>query len=195
MSSDASFADFLHQVRAGDDRAAAEFVKTYEPFIRRVIRFRMTDPRLNRTSDSADICQSVLASFFMRAAAGQYNLDEPVQLVGLLKRMARNKLAQQVRKQNAHRRDARRVAGAAVEDIAVADGGPSPSRLAAGKELLLEVQKRLSDEERQVAEMRGQGDGWADIAVKLGGTADGRRMQLTRALDRISQDLGLEESE
>jgi RNA polymerase sigma-70 factor (ECF subfamily) len=38
-----------------------------------------------------DICQSVLASFFVRAAVGQFELDRPEPLVGLLIGMARNK--------------------------------------------------------------------------------------------------------
>ena len=47
-------------------------------------RLRLTDPRLRRQYDSLDICQSVLASFFVRAAAGQYDLDRPEQLLKLL---------------------------------------------------------------------------------------------------------------
>ena len=68
----------------------------------------MQDERLGRVFDSMDICQSVLASFFLRAAAGQYDLDEPAQLVALLTRMARNKLSHRVREQQARRRDVRR---------------------------------------------------------------------------------------
>ena len=36
---------------------------------------------------------------------------------------------------------------------------------------------------------------WAEIARQLGGTPDGRRMQLTRALDRVSGELGLEDGD
>ena len=57
-----------------------------------------------RLLDSADICQSVLGSFFFRAAGGQYDLNEPSQLIRLLVVMARNKLNFQIRKQRAQRR-------------------------------------------------------------------------------------------
>ena len=98
MSEDALFADFLRRIRAGDAQAAAELVQQYERVIRLEVRARLHDPRLRRVLDSMDISQSVLASFFVRAAAGQYDLEGPEQLQGLLIGMVRNKLAFQVRK-------------------------------------------------------------------------------------------------
>jgi len=65
-----SFAEFIRRVRAGDERAAAELVERYEPAIRRAVRVRLRDPRLRRLIESVDICQSVLATFFVRAALG-----------------------------------------------------------------------------------------------------------------------------
>ena len=56
------------------------------------------------------------------------------------------------------------------------------------------AQRRLlTDEERQLAELRGEGLAWADIAEQLGGTPAGRRMQLTRAVDRVAGELGLDD--
>ena len=68
----------------------------------------------------------------------------------------------------------------------------TPSQIASGKELLHEVQRRLSEEERELAHRRAQGQTWDEIAAEMGGTPDGRRVQLARALDRVSQELGLE---
>src|SRR6266404_599838 len=99
MSETASFRDLLERVRASDQDAARELVQRYEPAIRRAVRFRLSDPRLGRLFDSMDICQSVLASFFVRAAGGQYDLQQPEQLLKLLVTMARNKLARQARAQ------------------------------------------------------------------------------------------------
>jgi hypothetical protein len=50
---------------------------------------------------------------------------------------------------------------------------------------------RLTPEERELAHRRGAGQGWAEIAAALGGTADGRRIQLRRAIDRVAPALGL----
>src|SRR5215813_13431984 len=90
----ADYTTFVRRVRAGDQDAAAELVRRYEPEIRLMVRtwLRLRDPRLRRVFDSMDVCQSVLASFFVRAAVGEYDLDQPQQLVRLLVGMARNKL-------------------------------------------------------------------------------------------------------
>src|SRR5947209_14849908 len=110
MSEEASAVELFGRLRAGDAEAAAELFRRYEPAIRRRVRvwLRLQDPRLRRVFDSMDICQSVLASFFLRAAAGQYDLEEPGQLIALLFRMAQHKLAHQVARQQAARRDVRR---------------------------------------------------------------------------------------
>ena len=142
-----------------------------------------------------DVCQSVLASFFVRAAAGQFDLDRPEQLTAVLVQMARHKLSGQVRRQTARRRDVRRTDGCEVEGVLVAAGGPTPSEHSAGRELLEEVRRRLSAEERRIADRRAGGDDWPTIAAELGGTPDGRRMQLARALDRVAEQLGLDHSD
>src|SRR5262249_12530961 len=144
--------------------------------------------------ESMDICQSVLASFFVRAASGQFELESPEQLLKLLTAMARNKLTSQARKQHAQRRDTRRVSsGDDVADRLVAAGG-SPSIQVEARDLLQEVHRRLSPEERRLLEMRNQGYDWAAIASELGGTAEALRRRLSRALDRVSQELGLDDA-
>src|SRR5262249_40448482 len=68
------------------------------------------------------------------------------------------------------------------------------SRIFAGRELLGEVLRRLGDEERQMFDRRSDGRAWDEIAAELGGTPDGRRVQLARALDRVDRELGLTEA-
>src|SRR3954470_9306646 len=102
------FADLLERVRRGDSDAASEIVRKYESAIRVAVRTRLSDPALRRQFDSMDVCQSVLASFFLRAAAGQYDLRDPAQLVALLTKMARNKVAMRARHEYREKRDVRR---------------------------------------------------------------------------------------
>jgi RNA polymerase sigma factor (sigma-70 family) len=195
MSELNTFTDFLRRIRAGDEQAAAELVRQYEPLIRREVRLRLDDQRLRRLFDSMDVCQSVLASFFLRTAAGEYDLESPAQLIKLLVKMAHNKVASAARREHRQLRDSRRAhAEGGTELAGVADDSPSPSELIAGKELLSQLQQRLSTEERQLVELRGDGLSWADVASRLGGTAQARRMQLARALKRVGRELGLEET-
>jgi len=189
------FVELLARVRAGDPDAAAELVRRYEPAIRVVVRARLVDPNLRRHFDSLDVCQSVLGSFFVRAAAGQYDLAEPGQLVALLAKMTRNKVAMQARRHRQAKRDARRTTGGDDALAATASAEPSPFAVVANRELLAAVLGRLSDEEREIARRRGDGQEWGQIAEELGGTADGRRKQFARAMDRVGTALGLDEEE
>jgi RNA polymerase sigma factor (sigma-70 family) len=193
MPDDATFAEFIRRIRSGDEQAAAELVRRYESAIRMEVRLHVSDPRLYRVSDSMDICQSVMASFFLRAVAGQYDVETPGQLAGLLLSITRHKVAQQARRQRARRRDNRRVVAIEDEVHDVVDGDPSPSRVYAGRELLQELRRRLTDEERLLADLRGQGCGWAEIAERVGGTPKARCKQLARAVTRVARDLGIDE--
>ena len=58
----------------------------------------------------------------------------------------------------------------------------TPSRLASGRELLQKFRELLTDDERQIADLRARGTDWAGVAALLGGTPDGRRKQLARAV-------------
>src|SRR5262245_19863177 len=92
MSEVTQFQELISRMRAGDGEAAAELVRCYEPAIRRIVRLRLNDSRLQRVFDSMDVCQSVLGSFFVRAALGQFDLSTPEQLLKLVAQMARHKV-------------------------------------------------------------------------------------------------------
>jgi RNA polymerase sigma-70 factor (ECF subfamily) len=192
MSENNAFRDLIRRVRAGDQQAAAELLRRYEPVIRRTVRVRLVDRRLGRLFDSMDICQSVLGSFFVRAALGEYELDEPAQLLKLLARMVRHKVATQARKQQRLCRDHRRTA-ASPDAADRAEAGPTPSQQVAGAELLQKFREHLTEDERAVAEQRALGREWADIAAERGGSPEALRKQLTRAVARVARRLGLDE--
>jgi RNA polymerase sigma-70 factor (ECF subfamily) len=191
-----NYNDFIQRVRQGDERAAEDLVRRYEPEIRLEIRtwLRLRDPRLRRVLDSMDICQSVMASFFVRAAVGDFDLEKPRQLIQLLVGMARNKLADRVRHHQRKRRDVRRVGASDPQEEMPAEVQETPSQIASNRELLELFRAKLSDEERRLADLRAMGSDWAAIAQEVGGTAEGRRKQLSRAITRIAGELGLDAS-
>jgi RNA polymerase sigma-70 factor (ECF subfamily) len=189
------FATFLRRIRAGDQQAATELYQRFGPIIRREVRLRLANTALRRLLDSMDVCQSVLASFFLRATADEYELNGPQDLIKLLAKMARNKFDFQARKHLARKRDVRQQSSTSVEEVNPVRRGPSPSQVIAAQELLGEVRQRLSDEERDLAERRAAGQEWVAIAAEVGGTPDGLRMRLARALDRVEQQLGLREAD
>jgi RNA polymerase sigma-70 factor (ECF subfamily) len=192
VSDDSSFHRFIRRIRAGDARAAEELVRQYEPVIRRQVRYAMTDPRLGRLFDSVDICQTVLASFFFRATLGQYDLDSPESLLKLLTTMTRRKVALKARRYRSRPADRQRVEGGGLEGQAARE--PSPSEQIARRDLAQEVRRRLSAEEQQLATLRiDEGQAWPDIAARLGGTAEARRKQWERAVERLAGELRIDE--
>jgi RNA polymerase sigma-70 factor (ECF subfamily) len=193
MAEDSPFQKLICRVRAGDQEAAAQLVREYEPAIRRAARVWSVDPRLRRVFDSMDICQSVFASFFVRTALGQYELDRPEQLLKLLVNMSRKKLADHARTEGAARRDYRRAKAGGDRHKNLAAAGESPSQEVAGAELLKEFRKRLSEDERQLAEQRSLGLDWSEIAAGRGASPEALRKQLARAVDRVASELGMDE--
>lgn len=191
MDSEQSFHDLIQSVRSGNELAAAELVRRYEPEIRREVKFLLRDQSLRRHFDSMDICQSVLGSFFIRASLGQYDLERPEQLLRLLVSMTRNKLTDAVRRQSTMSRSTRREIDGEALDLAGRE--VSPSQVVSRRELVHEFQKRFSPEERRLVELRDLGRQWTEIAAELGGTAEARRKQLARAVGRIAHDLGLDD--
>jgi hypothetical protein len=62
MPSDPPFAEFIHRIRQGDEQAAAELVRRYEPAIRLEVRMRLgrNDPAGTRSCLRQDVRTSRL---------------------------------------------------------------------------------------------------------------------------------------
>lgn len=192
LGMDDDFEQLIGRVRAGDPDAAVILVKDYESAVRVAVRARLFDPELRRQFDSTDICQSVLGSFFVRVAAGQFDLQRPSQLVALLTKMARNKIAGQARYHRQKRRDIRRKES---QDgtITQLTSGPDPAQQAQAKELLERMWQSMDLELREIASRRLDGQSWEQVAMEIGGTAGARRKQFERGLDEIAERLGIDE--
>jgi DNA-directed RNA polymerase specialized sigma24 family protein len=153
----------------------------------------LTSPVINRVLDSGDVSQLVLVALLSRLQAGDLEVEHQAQLLALLATLARRQTASQARRFLARRRTADQALSQSVDNVDPIDPRPNPEEQAVWRDMWSEVAQRLSAEERRVAERRGEGLEWSEIAHELGGTADGRRMQVRRALDRVAADLGLSE--
>jgi RNA polymerase sigma factor (sigma-70 family) len=187
------FRDLIQRVRNKDEDAARELTERYANVIRRVVRMHLRDARLRQVMDSMDVCQSVLASFFVRTALGQYELETPEHLINLLTTIARNKLMNQVNRHRAQRRDVRKNVTTDTEGLTVLDRASDPSEQASAREILERVRSHLDQSERYLADQRAMGRTWQELAQELGGTDGALRKKLTRALDRVMSHLGIDE--
>ncbi len=189
------FTSLIARLRCGDAKAAEELFRQYELAVRMEVRHRMRDPRLRRTIDSMDICQSVFGSFFVRASLGQYDLKDPAEVINLLVGIARNKVRFQVRKERQQCRDNRRQEPLGQQHFETPACGPSPSEIVAGEELLQAARREMTEEERQLADRRAGGQSWDEVAAEMGGTAQSCRKKLERAIWRVVKRFGLDEED
>lgn len=183
------FLSLLERVRAGDPAAAAAIVHTYQPALMRMIRVRLADRRLRKLHGESDIFQSVMGSFFVRVALGQYELRGPEDLVKLLAVMVRNKVADKARRKDVAR-DGEPVDG--EDAVQVAAPGAGPGETVELRQLALAARARLSPELLRLVELRDDGLGWDAIAARVGGNAEALRKRLARAVDDVAVSLGVE---
>ena len=191
MPEQSQFQDLIRRVRDRDEAAAAELVKRYESAIRRVIRINLRDARMRRVLDSMDICQSVLASFFVRTALGQYELESPEQLLNLLVTIARNKLTNKTRAAGRSARLSPR--GGRRGTAGLLDPASDPSEQASAREILEKVRAGLNEDERYLAEQSRPGPRLEGAGRGAGRHAGSRPQEAHPRLDRVMADLGLDE--
>ena len=181
MPEDDEFPELIRRIRVGDTEAALELIRKYEPAIRREAHLRL-GPTLRPLFDSMDLCQSVLGSFFVRVAAGHYELESPAHLMGLLVTMTRNKVREKAR---------RRYESRLGENEPVAEGTNHAAHIL-NQDLLNEFRRRLSEDERLLWDRRSQDTSWKTIASELGSTTESLRQRYSRAIHRVARELDLE---
>lgn len=176
--------------RAGNEEAAKQLFERYTARLVALARGHI-DQRLARRVDPEDITQSAFRTFFRRARGGEFTFQDPDGVYRLLARITVNKTLDQVNFHRAAKRnfqreaDARNDAGDALE---VLGREPPPDVVHTFVDQLEHFLTRLSEQERQVLEMRMEGHTAEEIAKRLG-TYD---RKVYRILERIR---GLAEQE
>ena len=183
--------ELLGRIRAGEEAAAEEFVRIYEPYVRRVVRARLRIPGMRRVSDSSDLCQVVLASFLVGSAVGRYDVADIDGMKKLLARIAANRVVDLARKPE-FRKPVVPVGGDGAGGVEVIARGPGPASQVALHELIQHADRLLSESERPIAELRKEGLSWEEIGRRLGKSADAVRKSLDRAARRVMHALGME---
>jgi RNA polymerase sigma-70 factor (ECF subfamily) len=185
-----SFPDWLQRIKGGDQQAASDLVRLFEPALLRTIRARLSHFRLAAVIDPRDVSQAVFGAFFRRAAESNVTIRSREHLAALLATMARNKTHDEARWYLAGRRDRRLVRPLPHDQLShLESSDPTPSKVAASHELVAETWRRFDDEERHLLELRATGRDWATIARELGGHPDNLRKKLNRAIHRVLREL------
>jgi RNA polymerase sigma-70 factor (ECF subfamily) len=174
MPDDPDFDDLMGRLGRGDQAAAEELFRRYA---RRLIGLarRHLDGRLRQKVDPEDILQSVFQSFFLRQAAGEYDLDSWDSLWSLLTVITLRKCGYRTRHFRTARRDVQRETSPppANADDSGADWQaiarePTPDEAALLGETVAQLFRGLDERERRVAELSLQGYKGAEISARAG---------------------------
>ncbi len=156
--------------RGGDEAAATALFERYFARLTALVRGRL-GAKLRTRVDADDVAMSAYRSFFVRAAAGQFELAETGDLWRLLARMALRKLSHQVERHTAEKRavsQEERLTDSKGLTHDIASPEPSPDEAAAIADELEFIMRSLNETQRRTLELRLQGELLEAIAAELG---------------------------
>ncbi len=159
--------ELLLGMREGSPEAFAQFVRAYEPHIRRVVRSRLRND-LRKKFDSDDFAQQVWEGFF-KSPDWTTRCGSPEQLIAYLVGMANHEFARVARAQFRGKRDLRREGSlddmATVQELQVRD--PSPADVAAMHDELERLTRGRPKKHAAIIWLRHAGESCREIAAKL----------------------------
>jgi len=177
----------LARVRVGDEDAAQELLRHFEPHVRRVVRRRL--PTMLRSKfDSMDFVQSVWGEFFARLGRGEIAFDNAGQLAKFLALVAQSKVANETKRRTALKCDVKREVDLSdnLFHVPGRSRDPTPSQRVAANDELETVLSRHPKLHRNVVELRRQGFTFTEIGEQL--NIDERSAR--RILHDLEEELG-----
>ena len=184
----------VDDLRAGKREALNSLFARHEPYLRRVVGFRL-DRRVRRRVAVSDVVQQTQVDAFERI--DEYLEGEPMPFRWWLRRAAHDRLRRVHREHRAGKRAVAREISLAdrtsLQIAALAGGGTSPSGRAVRRELAARVRRalgQLSETDREVLMMRNFEEMPYDaIGYVLGIDPTAARMRHGRALVRLGKIL------
>ena len=172
----------LRRFRSGEHDAATALYVRYASRLLALADSR-TSPSLASRFDPEDVVQSVFRTFFRRAAEGLYEVPPGDELWQLFLVIALNKVRALCVHHRAQKRDVKRTASAAVEDVYSARADEAPMRIL--KIVVDEYVNQLPDSQQTVIRMRIEGHEINEIAQQT--TRSKRTVE--RVLQRFRHEL------
>jgi RNA polymerase sigma factor (sigma-70 family) len=164
--SDEALEGLLERLSSGDDRAAEEVFRTYEPYLRMVVR-RQLPPRLRAKFDSVDVVQSIWADVLHGFREAGWHFASPAHLRAFLVKATRNRFIDRVRRH--HRAvEQERPLTDADHEAALPSAEPRPSEVVEADELWNELLALCPPQHHELLRLKRQGHSLAEIAEQTG---------------------------
>lgn len=182
LNSTAPLDALLARMSAGDEAAANDVYNEYAPFLKMVIRRKLSSTMQARF-DSSDVVQSVWADLLDGFRKGQWSFESPEHFRAFLVRATHNRMIDYVRK---HQRGSD-LEGSWSESILPNDA-PTPSSEARANEQWHRIVEHCPEEHRPIVEMKRDGYSLAEIAAKTGYHPSSIRRILYVLADKCSSE-------
>jgi RNA polymerase sigma-70 factor (ECF subfamily) len=159
--------ELLDQINAGDAAAAERVFRTYEHYLRVVVR-RQLRPSLRAKFDSMDIVQSVWADLLEGFRNSTWHFDDRTQLRAFLVRLARNRFLDRCRKHRASMTHERPFTESISDAGSIASESPRPSEVAQRDDLWNQMLALCPPEHHRLLRLKLQGHSLAEMADRTG---------------------------
>jgi RNA polymerase sigma factor (sigma-70 family) len=161
---EASLEILLDKLHQGDLDAAEKLIKTYEPYLRVLIR-RQLPENLRAKFDSIDIVQSIWVDVLDGFQRAGWEFTDTAKLRAFLARVAKNRLTD---RQRQYSRRLERPLGSTPEQALPPADLPAPSQQAQAGELWEKLLALCPPAHREIVQLKRQGCGLAEIAKRTG---------------------------
>ncbi len=191
MGSDATFAEVMRRVRAGDGAAETAL---FQQYVRRLIALaaRQFDASLRDRADVELVVLSACKSFFLRNRRGEFQVDDWDELWSVLAMITLRKCTKRLRHLRAARRDAgREVAWPDGDDDPsyLLDRNPTPVEAAILTDTVATLFQAMTPDDRPIVEQILLGYTAQEVAAQLGcseRTVRRVRQRAQRRLERLA---------
>jgi RNA polymerase sigma factor (sigma-70 family) len=176
----------LHKLTSGDDAAAEHVFRSYEPYLRMVVR-RHLSPELRSKFDSMDVVQSVWVHLLKGFREADRRFTDVNHLRAFLVQLTRHRLIDRRR----HLRHAiereQPLEGAGLEDLLPVDS-PQPGDILQADELWEQLLDLCPPAHQEILRLKREGALTGEVAARTGLNAGSVR----RILNAVSQRLDRE---
>jgi RNA polymerase sigma-70 factor (ECF subfamily) len=156
----------LEKLRSGEDAAAEKVFRDFEPYLRSLVRRRLTRP-LRSKFDSMDVVQCVWSDLVEGFRAGRWEFKDRAHLRAFLARVTYRHFINQCRRNDAAlRREEPLRSDDALEGHASPQ--PRPSEVAQAGELWDKMSKLCPPAHREILELKRLGLTATEIASRVG---------------------------
>jgi RNA polymerase sigma-70 factor (ECF subfamily) len=156
----------LEKLNGGDDDAAEQAFREYEPYLRKVVR-RLLPARLRPKFDSIDVVQSAYGDVLGAFRDGGMRFGTAAQLRAFLVRATRNRFVDRLRQHQTAIRLEEPLDDARADRLPRSPG-PRPSEAAVAGELWERLLALCPPEHHRLLNLRRRGASTGEIAAQVG---------------------------